>query len=232
MHSPIRHTLAPIATAALLIGTLTGCTNDDPAEFETATEPVTSTPEGRDDGAAEGDDENEGEETETADGGAAAAGRDEEENERDGSASDGEPTPASSVRGPDEAIETITYDLPEDSAEVIVGLHTLRVEGEVMLLELSFTPQNGRGTYGFNNLNQGRTLMPLLNDRENLKQYSVLGSGGNRWASNTTVSGTRIENGQTIMYYAYYAAPEDDIDTINISVIDGLVEFTDAEIEW
>lgn len=101
-----------------------------------------------------------------------------------------------------------------------------------MLLELSFTPEGGRdSTYGFNNFSQGRGISPLLNDRENLKQYSVLSSGGNGWSSDTSVTSTQVESGQSIMYYAYYAAPEDDIDTINITVIDGLVEFADAEIE-
>lgn len=37
------------------------------------------------------------------------------------------------------------------------------------------------------------------------------------------------KSGQTLMYWAYFAAPEDDIDTISVGV--GQVEFTDVVIE-
>lgn len=222
-----RRLLGAIAGVTLAAGTLAACGPQDSAEFD----PADQTQETAEEPEQEPDDEA-GEAAELDDEEPADSGDRDRFGPQADESDEGDEPGNSYVRGPEEATEAITYDLPDDEADVTVGLHTLQVAGDVMLLELSFTPQGGGGSYGFNNLNMGRALMPLLHDRENLKQYSVLGTGSNRWASNTTVSGTRVESGQSLMFYAHYAAPEDDIDTINISVIDGLVEFADAEIQW
>ncbi|MCT1605881.1 hypothetical protein M3B43_00820 [Nesterenkonia massiliensis] len=135
---------------------------------------------------------------------------------------------------PQDAIETISYEVPGDSNTTVeVGLHSLRVEGEVMLLELTFTGEfYGQDTSNIYQMFGGHAVYPELNDRENLKQYTVIGSGSSRWSTPATNSGFHYESGQTAPYWAYYAAPVDDIETITVSVIPGAIEFEDVEIDW
>lgn len=214
------HTAVLAAASALVLAGCQGLTGDEDAEFGEPGSGEQGEPTAEETTPEDADDQDPEDST-----GDPPAG---ETTEDDGPSIE----ESSFVRGPEDAIETMTYDpAVRDLESVTVGLHSLRVEDDVMLLELSFTPEGGSSTYGFNNFNQGRALVPVLNDRENLKQYRVIGSGGNRWASDSTTASTQIESGQTVMFHAYYAAPEDDIETINVSVIEGLVEFEDVEIE-
>jgi len=227
VNSSISRMLCPLAATALALVTLTACGSEEPAEFAS---------EGQQDVAR--DEQTQEEDPDAGNGRRAIAG---EGTEADGAATeDGDTTPsadggpaAGGVPGPEEAVEIITYELPDEDLEVTVGLHSLQVDGEVMRLDLSFTP-DGRPneTYHINAMNRSSRMYPVLNDRENLKQYSLLRSSGTVWATDTSPFGTEVANGQTLMYYGYYAAPEDDIETLDIAVIDGLVEFTDAQIQW
>lgn len=213
-----------VALFAATVLTVSACGDDDTAEFDSAAQQAGETQ--ADETQAEGDADTEASESpmraedtdDVAAGGDAGTGDEESGNEY--------------IRGPEDAVESQAYDVPGHDLEVTVGLHTLRVEGDVMLLELSFTPEGDEGgRHGFNNFSQGRGVEPVLTDRENLKQYTVVGSGGDRWASDSSVTSTQVEPGQTVMFYAYYSAPQDDIDTVDVTVIDGFVMFDDVEIE-
>lgn len=208
-----------VALFAATVLTVSACGDDDTAEFDSAAQQADET-------QAEGEAD-----TEESESPMRAEDADDVAAEGDAGTGDGE-SGNEYVRGPEDAVESQAYDLPERDLEVTVGLHTLRVEDDVMLLELSFTPEgDGGGTHGFNDFSMGRGVEPVLTDRENLKQYTIVGSGGDRWASNSGVTSTPVESGQTVMFYAYYSAPQDDIDTVDVTVIDGLVVFDDVEIE-
>lgn len=222
---------AVTALAAVTVLTLTACAPDeDSAEFEDP-EQVTQTQEDDEETVTD-----EPEDADDAEDEAAAAGNADEDSAAEDESNE-QTEGASSSTGPlnpEDAIETITHEVPGDSStSVEVGFHGLRVEGEVMLLELSFTGE----FYGSQPMNVysmlgGTAIYPELNDRQNLKQYTVIGSGHNRWSTPATNSASHYESGQTAPYWAYYAAPVDDIETITVSVIPGSVEFEDVEIEW
>ncbi|ROR73500.1 hypothetical protein [Bogoriella caseilytica] len=210
--------LAPLAGVLLASTALTACGNDgqQDADFEDAPAQEESTAPDPEPTADPEDQDNEDDDADNRD----------DTDDRDDA---GE---AIGPLDPQDAIETISYELPGDSSTTVdVGLHGLRVEGEVMLLELSFTGQ----FYGNNPMNiyamMGGSVYPELNDREHLKQYTVIGTGHDRWSTPSTNAGHRYESGQTAPYWAYYAAPVDDIDTITVTVIPGAVEFEDVEIE-
>lgn len=214
MKSFTRRTVATLALAGLAVAGLTACGDDEPAEFDAAEQSTdgaeAQSPEPKSDAQeADGDAEPEGK---------AAA----------------EPVSTGPV-GPQDALETITYEIPgadpQEEATVTIGLHSLQHEGDVMRLELSFTPEfRGDGTYNLYGLHSQR-IAPVLNDRQNLKQYTVLGSGGGNtgWQTDTGPGNQRARSGQTLMYWGYFAAPEDDIDTLAVAV--GYVEFDDVSIE-
>ena len=73
------------------------------------------------------------------------------------------------------------------------------------------------------------TFAPELIDVENLKEYSVVTtSGGSRWSSSDL--GTKGVNGSPMTAYAWFAAPEDDIDAIDVRVTEFWPTFTDVPI--
>lgn len=208
----VRRPLAALTLAATALAGLPACGRETPAEFDSGPEPAATTAPAADKDAASRED-------------------------KPRPAQDASPTPVDTTPvGPEDALHTITYDLPgaDERAEatVTVGLHSLRQEGEVLALELSFTPHfRGDGEYSIYEMHDRNSITMVLNDRQNLKQYTVLGSGGGSrgWQTDTGPLNPAAKSGQTLMYWAYFAAPEDDIDTISVGV--GQVEFTDVVIE-
>src|SRR5699024_5741205 len=109
-----RRLLGAIAGVTLAAGTLAACGPEDAAEFDPGDQAQESAEEPED----EPDDEA-GVADEPDDEASAAEGPDDDE----AADPDGEPD-NSYLRGPEEATEAITYDLPDDEADVTVGLHT------------------------------------------------------------------------------------------------------------
>ncbi len=246
----IRRAAVPVALAAALV--LVGCGQD--AEFIDDDAPASpSQTDGSGDGAeVDGDDDDD-----------AADGTEPDRTETDGTETDGTETDGAETDGadtdgtedddgvdgqtsdpslaqisPEDAIATITYPLPgtedPENETVTVGLHELRIKGEVMQLQLSFTPEaTGGDLYGIYDMNGHTRLDPRLNDRENLKQYLVLEGSGlwGEWATGTVNRDPKVSTGQTLAYWANFAAPQDDIDTIDVAVIAGVPEFEDVVIE-
>lgn len=224
MKNPIRRIVPPLAAVALTVGALTACGSEQ-ADFDNSgndSQQSDTDSDSADKGADSTDDDSDDE-------------SDSGSNEAGGSSGSGQPQDRTEAGplDPEEALHTITYEFQRSDTPgtVTVGLHSLRVVDGVMLLELSFTPDIGDGqTHTLYNMAEGR-ISPTLNDRENLKQYRVLESGGDAWETNSGPGGRGVLSGQTLGFWAYYAAPEDDIDTISVSVLGSVVQFDDVQIE-
>lgn len=227
-----------LGTAALAMLTLTACSADEAAEFEegepagqveeTSGEDLEETEAPEQDEDADAEDAPEDEDEPTQDG---AAQEEEDDDADDEAGSAGQEGPLD----PEDAIETIVYEVPgESSNSVEVGLHSLRVVDEVMLLELSFTGEfYDRDEHAVFGMFGGEDLYPVLNDRQNLKQYTLLGpSEWDTWSTDVGATSLNYESGQTAPYWGYYSAPIDDIDSITVTVVPGAIEFEDVEIDW
>lgn len=156
----------------------------------------------------------------------------------DAGSSDGENNASGTQITADDAVETVTYDIPEDDIDgtITVGFHSLKVRGETMELTLTYTPEfEGGDSYNLWRLHSSdhSAVAPALFDRENLKRYDILRAGpewesGDVWNSSHLV--TQLNSGETQVYQATFAAPQDDIDTINVAAGVG-PEFEDVTIE-
>jgi hypothetical protein len=135
----------------------------------------------------------------------------------------------------DDVLAEVTYTLPGTEDEVTVGVLPLEVEGEVMTLRLAFTPNFASvgddepvAVYDMYP-NNAMKFRPVLVDRENLKEYSPVSDlAGVDW----TASSVELEavNGEQVVWWGVYAAPEDDVDTFDLRLRDSLPEFTDIPV--
>lgn len=208
-------TRAGIGLAALTALLLTACAPDEDAEFEDG-EPASQTEENGQTGEEAGDGNSEAEDDgEDTDGGAVQT--------------------SEGVIDPADATHTVEYSIPDSDIDgtITLGLHHLEVKGNTMELLLTFTPEfdqhDAVNLYGIHG-NNGSLARPTLVDRENLKRYSPLsGPGSQPWA--TEVVGPRVNSGETLVFWATFAVPEDDIDVINVG-IPAAPEFEDVEIDW
>ncbi len=120
---------------------------------------------------------------------------------------------------------------PED--EVTIGVQSLQVDGEVMQLRLVVTPnftsvEDGETVSLYDILEQG-TFRPSLLDLENLKEYSIIRDGSTPWGSDSV--DTQAVNGTPMLVFAVFAAPQDDIDTVDVSIREVWPSFTGVPIE-
>lgn len=120
---------------------------------------------------------------------------------------------------------------PED--EVTIGVQSLRIDGAVMELRLVVTPnftsvEDGETVSLYDILEQG-TFWPTLLDLENLKEYSIIRDGSTPWGSESV--DTETVNGTPMLVFAVFAAPQDDIDTVDVSIRGVWPSFTDVPIE-
>lgn len=211
-------------SALLLTGALavSACSTDDTnagfTEGDDATEQASVTEESTDDATPD-----EGTDTDASD---------DENNENSNNSA------ANTQITADDAVETVTYDIPTGDIDgtITVGFHSLKVRGETMELTLTYTPEfEGGDSYNLWELN-GRdhsVVAPALFDRENLKRYDILRDGPS-WDSadvwNSRQAVTELNSGDTQVYQATFAAPQDDIDTINVAV-SGAPEFENVQVE-
>lgn len=217
--------------AALGALALTACAPDDDTAAFDDSEPASAEDEAEDSADEE---EQEGEPESDADGEDDDAQDDDAEGEGQGS----EGAEAQTAEGPvdpEDAIATVEYSIVASDIDgtMTLGLHYLQVKDNTMELMLTFTPEFDQDTrenlYGFHG-NNGGLARPMLVDRENLKQYSpLMGPSNESWS--TDVVGPRVSSGETIVYWANFAVPEDEIDSINVG-IPAAPEFEDVEIDW
>jgi len=135
---------------------------------------------------------------------------------------------------PEDVIVEQTYALterPEDA--VTVGIQSLVVDGPVMTLIMVVTPDfasvSDDEAVSLFDINEETLFRPTLLDRANLKEYSVITDGGVAWASDNVE--TRTRNGTPMRVFATCAAPEDDIDAIEVSFRSVWTPFTDVPVQ-
>lgn len=133
---------------------------------------------------------------------------------------------------PADVVAEQTYTVPGSEDKVTVGVHSLVVKGDVMVLNLFFTPEfadhpKDEPISVFDMV--GAAWDPSLVDRENLKEYTILSENVTTdWAADQVY--TEATNGEPVLWWGGYAAPQDDIDTVDVRVLDELPEFTDVPI--
>lgn len=136
-----------------------------------------------------------------------------------------------------ETIVEQTVVLPGSADDqATVGIQSLTVEDEIMVLRLVVTPDFASVsddtvvTLG-QALDAGGFMFGVnlrLLDRANLKEYSVINTNVQYWASQALKVGSR--NGEAMYAFAVFAAPEDDIDTVDVRIHEQWPEFTDVPI--
>lgn len=128
-----------------------------------------------------------------------------------------------------------TVKLPtKPTSSVTFGIQSLQVQGAVMVLRLVVTPQfsDVDAAASGNQINLYRALndtgfRPTLVDTAHLKEYSPLG-GGAPWASKEL--STQTANNSPVLTWAYFAAPQDAITSIDVRVADFAPTFTGVPI--
>ena len=125
------------------------------------------------------------------------------------------------------------YELPGTKNKTNFGVHSLVVDGETMKLTLVMTPdfssKSASDTISLFHMTGSSSPAPVLLDRENLKDYSVIRDGPHSWAADAVY--TKTVNGEPAVWWGVFAAPEDDIDAVDIRVLDGMPEFTNVPIQ-
>lgn len=127
--------------------------------------------------------------------------------------------------------ELVAVDDPDDA--VAVAVLSLEVQGKVMRLDLGITPDRSSVSDGTQqSLFDLRQFFskPALLDRENLKRYAALQSGFAEPLFGSDAVETRTVNGRPMRATYYFAAPEDDIDAIDVVLSDSYPAFTDVPI--
>lgn len=198
--------LAPIAVVSLLA--LSACSTGSPgAEFDDAGGAGPSASgDPAEDGAAPGDDAGSGDEP------AGTAGVD--------------------FPDPEDVVADATFTVPgTESDEVRFGIESVVVSGRTMELRLVMTPEfddGGNAASVYDAL--GENVNITLIDRENLKEYRVLeADGGGRWFRTDPVY-TEALPGQSVGYQVFFAAPEDEISTIDVRLTESWPVFEDVPL--
>ena len=133
---------------------------------------------------------------------------------------------------PDDVLVSQEVPIPGSSEDTLtIGVLSLVVEGDVQVLRLAVTPHLADAAPDqaislYEMLGRG-LFVPTLQDRVNLKVYSPLYEG-DHWASDENEA--EATDGQTIELWAVFAAPEDDIDTVDVHILDGWPMFTDVPV--
>ena len=224
MKPTLHRPLVPLTMALVLGLTVSACSQDEPAVFETATtqdsvadeaaEPAGE--ESADDGpttAGTGSADGSGAADSTADDAsydvtarsAAAAGVD--------LAAVGDPIGTTTVPAVVEGDNAATMD---------VSLYSLTRDGETVVAVYSFHVNSETGADTAKALYHylgNRRWTPHLIDTTNLTRHDVL-AGGTTQAM-TDSQRAHFRPGQTLFAYAAFAAPPEDVDTMTASVVDG-----------
>ena len=127
-----------------------------------------------------------------------------------------------------------TFTVPgTEKDEVRFGIESIVVSGATMELRLVMTPEfddGGKAASFYDATGQNSSL--TLIDRENLKEYRVLeADGGGRWYKNDEVL-TEALPGQSVAFQAFFAAPEDDIQAVDVKLADSWPVFEDVPLTF
>lgn len=119
-----------------------------------------------------------------------------------------------------------------DDHTATIGVLSLKVEGEVQTLRMVVTPHfadaEDDDRISVYDIWNERSFSPQLLDKDNLKTYSPISGTYDSWTSDTVFTETKNETPMEV--WAVYAAPEDDIESVDIRLADSWPIFTDVPI--
>lgn len=115
-----------------------------------------------------------------------------------------------------------------------IGVHSLQVDGDIMTLKLVLTPdfasvEDSEKLSIFDMYDPTSYMQPLLLDRENLKEYSMISDTGQDWRIDTVE--TKTLNNEPVVWWGVYSAPQDDIGEVDIRIFDDMPEFTNVPVQ-
>lgn len=122
---------------------------------------------------------------------------------------------------PDDVIADATFAAPGTQDDVRVGIESLTVRGDFIELRLVFTPLYGDEPVSVFSMLGESSNIDLI-DRANLKEY--------REGYGTDPVDARAAQGESVGYQVFYAAPEDDIDVVDVKVHDSWPVFEDVPL--
>lgn len=147
--------------------------------------------------------------------------------------SDGSATPeATPEPTPEVTAEPVVVTLPGDRGTVDVVVRSLVLDdnGTTMTLRVDFTPHLAEPEDGMtlSAINGYFFIFPELLDREHLKRYSVItGEGTQDWLTNKDA---RTDDGETLSSWFVYAAPEDDVEELTLTMDGWALEIPGVEV--
>ena len=118
----------------------------------------------------------------------------------------------------------------DPEASMTVALHSLERRDETVVAIFSFlvlSSEQSDPTDLYNYLGKSG-WHPYAIDTVNLNRHGVMGSISSR--TQTSYQGTRFAPGQTMYAYAMFAAPPEDVTTMDVSLVDGAPLATAVEI--
>lgn len=112
--------------------------------------------------------------------------------------------------------------------EVRIAVQSLTVDGPLMELRLAYTPLGGPGLDPEEpvSMYDMRDLAPLVNDVTTLRQYEVFGD----WE--TDVVHAETVEGRPLLYRAWYPAPEQRVEVLDVVVGDAGPTFRDVPVTY
>lgn len=136
---------------------------------------------------------------------------------------------------PQDVVGEATYTLPGTDDEVKVGILPLEVKDDIMIMRLIFTPEfDSAGDDELISMDEmypdnSFKFLPTLVDYQNLKLYEMLSNTGQYWQPSTRSLET--VNGESVDWWGVYAAPENDIETFDVVLREGLPTFEEVPIQ-
>lgn len=135
--------------------------------------------------------------------------------------------------------EDVFTTLDSTEEKVKIGIEGIIVDGDTMELRLLFTPEENLEKVKLNEVLPYATRVHMdikLIDRENLKEYHVIEAPGTlpTWYQTGGRNEADVEAlaGEVVGFQSFYAAPEDDIDTIDVVLGVGLPVFEDVPLTF
>ncbi len=136
---------------------------------------------------------------------------------------------------PNDVLAKQTVSMPKNPQDTVeFGLQSLTVEGSIATLRLVVTPrfksESADEAISLNDIyGSGKYLGFYLLDRKNLKRYDIVRNGPKLFASDD--GDTKTVNGTPMAAYAVFAAPQDEIPTIDVFMADYWPEFKNVPVK-
>lgn len=134
---------------------------------------------------------------------------------------------------PNDVLAKQTVSIPDNPQDTVdFGLQSLTVEGSIATLRLVVTPRfkskSADDAISLYDIYRPNVLPFYLLDRKNLKRYDIVRSGPKLFASD---SSTETVNGTPMATYAVFAAPQDEVPTIDVFMADYWPEFKNVPVK-